>query len=266
MALMASTIRPAPPSRSRRDASAACGTPAASAPRSGTASPRSRNVETTRRDILSVATRELAEKGLAGARIDDIAARTRTSKRMIYYYFGSKEGLYVAALEAAYSSMRRAEESLAIDQLAPTLALEEMIGFVFDQHQGNPTFVRLVMNENLHGGRYIAQSTTIQAMNASILGLVKRTIERGKRSGMFRQDVDATDVFMSMSALCFYDVSNRYTFSTVFRQEMGSPAFLAKRRAQIVATLLAYVRAGAVASSAGITPFVPKRNSGDSRA
>lgn len=238
--------------------------PATSSGRRKATLPRTRNIETTRRDILSVATHEFADKGLSGARIDDIAAKTRTSKRMIYYYFGSKEGLYVATLEAAYSSMRRVEQKLAIDDLPPALALEELVGFVFDQHQGNPTFVRLVMNENLHSGRYIAQSSTIQAMNASILGLVARTVERGKQAGVFSSHLDAADLFMSMSALCFYDVSNRYTFSTVFQQEMGSPTYLARRRAQVIATLLAYARAGAghhALGASSVTPLFPRRPS-----
>ena len=198
--------------------------------------------EQTKRDIVTIATEEFAQKGLSGARIDEIAARTRTSKRMIYYYFGSKEGLYIAALEDAYRSIRNIERDVDVDHLPPGDALRELVRFSFDRHQQNPNFVRIVMNENLHQGRYLAQSRTIAHLNVPAIDTVRRIVERGKAAGVIREDVDPTDLHMSISALCFYSVSNRYSFATIFKADMTSPAALAARRESIVATILASVR------------------------
>ena len=203
---------------------------------------RVKDPEQTRRDIISIATEEFAEKGLSGARIDEIAARTRTSKRMIYYYFGSKEGLYIAALEEAYRSIRNIERDVDVDHLPPVEALRELVRFSFDRHQQNPDFVRIVMNENLHRGRYLAQSRTIALLNVPAIDTIRDIVERGKARGIFRQDVDPTDLHMSISALCFYSVSNRHSFSTIFKVDMTSPEALAARRESIVETIVASVR------------------------
>ena len=203
---------------------------------------RTNDPEQTKRDILAVATEEFAGKGLAGARIDEIAARTRTSKRMIYYYFGSKEGLYVAVLEEAYRSIRNIEHDLDVDHLPPEAALAALTRFSFDRHVEHPAFVRLVCNENLHYGRFVQQSARIQALNVPAIDTVRRIVERGKREGTFRSDIDPVDLHMTISALCFYNVSNRYTFSTIFKADMTSPAALAARRESVVATVVASVK------------------------
>ncbi|HEY3180784.1 MAG TPA: TetR/AcrR family transcriptional regulator [Casimicrobiaceae bacterium] len=203
---------------------------------------RANDPEQTRRDILSVATHEFADKGLSGARIDEIAAQTRTSKRMIYYYFGSKEGLYIAVLEDAYRNIRNIERDINVDHLSPEHALRELVSFTFDRHQQNPDFVRLVMNENLHSGKYIAQSANIPTLNVPAIDTVRRIVEQGKKSRVFRQDIDPTDLHMTISALCFYSVSNRHTFSTIFKVDMTSAKALAARKKSVIATILAAVR------------------------
>jgi AcrR family transcriptional regulator len=203
---------------------------------------RTNDPEQTRRDIIEVATDEFADKGLSGARIDEIAARTRTSKRMIYYYFGSKEGLYIAVLEEAYRNIRNIERDLNVDHLSPEQALRELVSFTFDRHQQNPAFVRLVMNENLHSGKYIAQSANIPKLNVPATDTIRRIVERGKKTGAFRQDIDPTDLHMSISALCFYSVSNRHTFSTIFKVDMTTPKALAARKKSIISTILAAVK------------------------
>jgi AcrR family transcriptional regulator len=204
--------------------------------------PRINDAEQTKRDIISVATEEFANKGLAGARIDEIAARTRTSKRMIYYYFGSKEGLYITVLEEAYRNIRNIERDLDVDDLSPLDALRELVSFTFDRHQQNPGFVRLVANENLHYGKYIKQSANIPNLNVPAIETIRRIVERGKKEGAVRRDVDPTDLHMTISALCFYSVSNRYSFSTIFNADMTSPAALAARKKSIIATILAAVK------------------------
>jgi AcrR family transcriptional regulator len=216
------------------------GAPASRAPDNKPA--RTNDPEQTRRDIIEVATDEFGDKGLSGARIDEIAARTRTSKRMIYYYFGSKEGLYIAVLEEAYRSIRNIERDLNVDHLSPEQALRELVSFSFDRHQQNPAFVRLVMNENLHSGKYIAQSANIPTLNVPAIDTIRRIVERGKKTGAFRQDIDPIDLHMSISALCFYSVSNRHTFSTIFKVDMTTPKALAARKKSIIATILAAVK------------------------
>jgi len=211
------------------------------APAAGTRPARTNDPDQTRRDIIGVATEEFASKGLAGARIDEIAARTRTSKRMIYYYFGSKEGLYVAVLEEAYRNIRNIENDIAVDHLTPEAALRELVAFSFDRHQENPAFVRLVCNENLHYGRFVQQSGKIATLNMPAIETIRRIVERGKADGAFRADVDPVDLHMSISALCFYSVSNRYTFATIFRADMTSPDALAARRRSVVETIVASV-------------------------
>lgn len=203
---------------------------------------RSNDPERTMQDILEVATREFAAKGLSGARIDEIAELTRTSKRMIYYYFGSKEGLYVAVLEEAYRRIRRIESELHLENLPPEEALRTLVGFTFDYQNANPDFIRLVMNENIHRGQFLAQSTIIQQLNVPAIDAVRSVYERGRTEGVFRTDLDPVDLHMSISALCFFHVSNQHSFSLIFKRNMTSPAALATRRAQVIDIILRYVK------------------------
>ena len=161
---------------------------------------------------------------------------------MIYYYFGGKEGLYVAVLERAYENIRHIETDLDVDHLPPAEALAALTRFSFDRHADNPAFVRLVCNENLHHGRYLGQSARIQALNVPAIDTIRRIVERGKREGVFRADVDPVDLHMTISALCFYNVSNRHTFGTIFKVDMTSGPALAARRESVVRTVLAAVR------------------------
>ncbi|TSE35211.1 HTH-type transcriptional repressor NicS [Tepidimonas fonticaldi] len=206
------------------------------------AAPRTNDPERTMQDILEVATREFAAKGLTGARIDEIAELTRTSKRMIYYYFGSKEGLYIAVLEDAYRRIRHIESELHLEDLPPEEALRTLVAFTFDYQNANPDFIRLVMNENIHRGEFLAQSQTIQQLNVPAIDAVRTVYERGCATGVFRDDLDPVDLHMSISALCFFNVSNRHTFSLIFKRDMASPEALAARRASIVDLIVRYVR------------------------
>ncbi len=196
----------------------------------------------TMADILAVATHEFSEKGFAGARVDDIAEAMRTSKRMIYYYFGSKEGLYLAVLEEAYRRIRRIEGELQLDDLAPEDALRKLVGFTFDYQLANPDFIRLVMNENIHRGEFLAQSKTIQQVNVPAIDALGRIYARGVKSGTFRNAIDVVDLHMSISALCFFTVANRHTFSLVFKRDLESPAAIVARRDSIVEMIVRFVR------------------------
>jgi AcrR family transcriptional regulator len=197
----------------------------------------------TRRNILEVATRHFAEKGYSGARIDEIAAETATSKRMIYYYFKDKEELFVAVLEHAYSRIRRLESDLNVEDLEPEAALAEIVGSTFDYDNANPDFARLVMIENIHRGRRMAQSKVISELNVSVIAVLERICERGRKLGIFRPDIDVIDLHMTISALCIFNVANRYTFSLIFKRDMASAQALAERKARVIDIVLRSVRA-----------------------
>ena len=196
----------------------------------------------TRRDIVEVATQEFAQKGYSGARVDAIASRTRTSKRMIYYYFGGKEGLYLAVLEEAYAGIRRAESTLDLENLPPEAALRTLVGFTFDYYTKPPEFVRLVMNENIMDGVHMARSKTIGKLNVTVIDALSRLVARGQKARIFRRAIDPIELHMSISALGIFNVANRATFSTIFKQDMTSPRALAKRREEVVEILLRHVR------------------------
>ena len=193
-----------------------------------------RDADATRANIISVATEEFASKGLSGSRVDEIAERTHTVKRMIYYYFGSKEGLYRAVLERAYDHIRTIESNLDLESLTPLEALRQVIRVTFDYHNKHPEFVRLVMNENIHKGAHVGHLPGIKERNRTVIATLRRVLERGAKSGDLRPDIDPIELHMSISALCFYNVSNRYTFSTIFGRDMTSPKAAAARREVIV--------------------------------
>ncbi len=193
-------------------------------------------------DILKVATAEFAAKGLSGARVDAIAAATATSKRMIYYHFGCKEGLYLAVLEESYRRIREIETRLNLDDLAPEDALRKLVAFTFDYQHDNEDFIRLVMNENMHRGEYLAQSRTIQDLNVPAIDAVGRVYRRGVQARVFRRGLDPTDLHMSISALCFFNVANRHTFSLIFKRDLAAPNALRERRDSIVEMIVRFVR------------------------
>lgn len=193
--------------------------------------------------ILEVATKEFADKGLSGARIDAIAAATLTSKRMIYYYFGSKEGLYIAVLEESYRRVRGIEAELHLKDLAPEAALRRLVEFTFDHHAGNEDYVRLVMNENIARGVYMAQSKRMRELNVPAIAAIRELYDRGVAEGVFRPGLDATDIHASISALTFFNVSNRHTFGQIFKDDVAAPDAQAKRRQNIVEMVVRYLKA-----------------------
>ncbi|MBK8767107.1 MAG: TetR family transcriptional regulator [Burkholderiaceae bacterium] len=203
---------------------------------------RTHDPERTMADILSVATREFADKGLAGARIDVIAKAMSTSKRMIYYYFGSKEGLYLAVLEEAYRRMRAIESDLHLDDLPPEDALRRLIGFTVDYQLANPDFIRLVMTENIHRAEYLRRSKAIQQLNVPAIDGLKRVLQRGLQAGLFRGGIDPVDLHRSISALSVFNVANRYTFSLIFQRDLDTPAAIIARRDSIIEMIVRFVR------------------------
>jgi AcrR family transcriptional regulator len=193
-------------------------------PKAETAAPeRQRDAVRTKREILEVATREFADRGYAGARVDEIAAQTRTTKRMIYYYFGGKEQLYVAVLEAAYAGIRSAEREVDVAHLDPRAAIRRLAELTFDHHESHPDFIRLVSIENVHRAEHIAKFSTFTHLNSPAIELIGRILERGRAEGLFRREADAIDVHMLISSFCVFRVANRHTFGTIFDRDLLDP-------------------------------------------
>lgn len=203
---------------------------------------RKNNPEKTREDILQAAINEFVQQGLAGARVDAIAERTATSKRMIYYYFGSKEGLYLAVLEESYRSVRNIEAQLHLNDLTPEAALRTLVGFTFDHHLAHENYIRLVMSENIHRGEYLAQSQRIQDLNIPAISAIQHLYERGVAQGVFRPGLDPVDIHASISALSFFNVSNRHTFGLIFKLDIQEPTYIARRRESVIEMVVRFVR------------------------
>jgi AcrR family transcriptional regulator len=202
---------------------------------------RSQDPEGVRQNIVEIASEEFALNGLAGARIDEIAARTRFSKRMIYYYFGDKEGLYLNVLENAYRLVREGEAMLDVEDLAPMDALKKLVEFTFDHHHLHEDFIRMVMIENIHHGEYLERSKVIRQLNVSAIGTIETVYKRGVADGTFRKGLDPIELHWQVSALCFFNVSNRATFSKIFGRDFGSPKALSSLRRNAVDMVLRYV-------------------------
>jgi len=202
---------------------------------------RTPDAERTKANIIDIATKEFSEKGLDGARIDEIAEKTRTSKRMIYYYFESKDGLYLAVLENAYRRIRGVEHALDLDAKPPLEALADLVRFDFDYHLQNVDFIRLVMVENIQKGRHIAKLPSLRAVNQPTILMLRHILDRGVREGVMRADLDPVDLHMTYTAMCFYFVSNRYTFSHIFKADMVSPKATAARREIVADVVMRYV-------------------------
>ncbi len=203
---------------------------------------RTNDPQRTMAGILAVAHAEFSEKGLAGARIDEIAAATQTSKRMIYYYFGSKEGLYLAVLEESYREMRTIEAELRLEDLPPEAGLRKLVGFTFDHHHGNEAYIRLVMSENMQRGSFLRQSKIIQQLNVPAIDGIRKLYERGVAQGVFRERLDPVDIHQSISALTFFNVSNQHTFGLIFKKDTQTAKALAVRRDSIIEMVVRFVR------------------------
>jgi len=209
-----------------------------------TASPpveRRRDAERTRAEILTVATAEFADRGYDGARVDEIAARTSTTKRMIYYYFGGKRQLYVAALESAYARIREAEQQVNVDHLDPADAIRRIAEVTFDHHEANPDFIRLVSIENIHRAEHMRSSEHIADLSMPAIERISRILDRGRSAGVFRRDVDAIDIHMLISSYCVFRVANRHTWSTLFGRDLTDPALRERYRTMLGDVVVEYL-------------------------
>ena len=190
------------------------------------APPRRRDAEATRGRILAAATQEFARHGLAGARGDRVARAARSSERMVYYYFGNKEKLFRAVLEAAYLSLLQAERSVHLDDLEPASALDEFCRFVWRYYLEHPEFIGLVNTENLHRASHLKQSPQLTQLVAPIVGLLHGLLERGVKLGTFRAGIDPTELYIAIAALGYFYLANSATLSAVLGRELRAPGHL----------------------------------------
>ena len=194
-----------------------------------------------RSNILEVALKEFADRGLSGARMDEIAAKTRTSKRMIYYYFGENDGLYHKVLEETYREVRTGEKELMLDHLEPEQALRRLTEFTFDHHSRHPDFIRIVMIENIHHGDYLKHSDLIRDLNQEAISRVETIYDKGVAQGVFREGLSPLSIHWMISALSFFNVSNRITFSLLFGNALHDKAGQSGLRSQVADTVLLFV-------------------------
>jgi AcrR family transcriptional regulator len=204
--------------------------------------PASRDPGRTRAAILDAATQEFTAKGLAGARIDTIAKRAGANKRMIYHYFGDKEGLYLAVLEQTYAAIRTAEVGLKLGDRDPVDGMRELIAFTWQYFLAHPEFLSLLGTENLHGARYLKQSQRIRDLHSPLVGMLSDLLARGAKCGVFRAGVDPVQLYITIASLGFFYLSNRHTLSTIFGRDLGADDMIAARGKHVVDVVLAYLR------------------------
>jgi AcrR family transcriptional regulator len=201
-----------------------------------------RDAEATRRRILQAARSEFARVGLGGARIERIAEGARTNKRMLYYYFGNKEGLFLAALEATYDDIRAAERKLNMEALKPLEAIERLVRFTWDYFVAHPEFMMMLNSENLHKARHLKKSKQIHAMNSPLIATIGKILRRGEKEGTVRRGVDALQLYISIAALAYFYLSNASTLSVTFGRDVLSKPEMKRRIEHIVELVIAGLR------------------------
>ena len=193
--------------------------------------------EANRASIVAAAIAEFASRGFKGASMDQIAARTNTTRGLINYYFGSKEKLYLAVLERVYGEIRDAEKELELDHLAPVDAIRRIVEFTYDYYVAHEYFVRLVVAENQTRGAHMKRSPALRTVNRPIVDMLGTVIARGQADGDFRADLDPIDVHMAIAALGMFNVTNQYTFGAIFQRPMGAKGDV-PGRSRVVADMI----------------------------
>ena len=201
-----------------------------------------RDPERTRGRILDAATAEFARFGLGGARVDRIAQRAGANKRMLYYYFGSKEALFLAALEASYARIRSAEKHLDLEHRDPREALRRLVEFTWKYYLDHPEFMTLLNSENLHKGRHVQRSKRVHRLHSPLVETLRAILRRGERDGLCRAGIDPVQLYISIAGEGYFYLSNRYTLSRIFERDLMAPRALAGRARHITQTILNSVR------------------------
>ena len=205
--------------------------------------PKTRDADATKARILAAAKQEFAENGLGGARVDVIADSANANKRMIYHYFGNKEELFRTVLVNAYVDIRTAEQALDLDHLSPREALEKLVTFTWTYYLENPEFLTLVNSANLHKGRHLRGSDEIIQISRQYVGLVGKILQRGMDDGVFRRGIDPVQLNITIAAIGYYYLTNRFTGSVLFEREFMAPERLNERLEFNIETILRLVGA-----------------------
>ncbi len=202
-----------------------------------------RDAEATKARILLAAKKEFARRGLGGARVDEIAERAKANKRMIYHYYQSKEELFRTVLEEAYLDIRSAERKLNLDELSPTDALETLVKFTWNYYLKNPEFITLVNSENLHRARHLKSLPKLHETMRGLVDQVDNILKRGQKSGEFRSGIDATQLNITIAAIGYYYLTNRFTGSFLYERDLMDKKSLEERLAFNIDTILKLVSA-----------------------
>jgi AcrR family transcriptional regulator len=200
-----------------------------------------RNAVRTRQAIIEAATEEFAALGLGGARMDAIALRAGLNKRLLYYYFGSKEDLFQAVLERAYENIRTAEGALQLDEADPVEAIRRLVSFTWHYYISHPEFITLLNSENLHQAAHLKNSAIIRELNSPLIQTLDKVLERGRTAGLFRSGVDPLQLYISIAALSFFYLSNRHTLQVVFGRDLKQPKAEAERLSHMTELVLGYL-------------------------
>ncbi|HSV59959.1 MAG TPA: TetR/AcrR family transcriptional regulator [Variovorax sp.] len=208
---------------------------------STTPEPRLRDADKSQQAILTAALDEFARHGLAGARMDRIAAQADVNKRLIYYYFTSKDDLFLAVLENAYLNIREAEKHLHLRDLAPPLAIRRLTEFTWDYYIAHPEFMTLLNSENLHQGRHLAKSQRVRELNSPLIESLAEILERGRKEGLFRGGIDPVQLYVSIAGLAYFYLSNSYTLSAIFGRDLMTPKAHHERLSHMCEVVLGYV-------------------------
>lgn len=215
--------------------------PSAKAKTAKPAEPRSRDADRSQLAILLAARDEFAQNGLGGARVDRIAERAAVNKRLIYYYFKSKDELFLAVLENAYADIRTAEMQLHLRDMAPAQAIRRLTEFTWEYYIAHPEFLTLLNSENLHQGRHLAMSGRVQEMNSPLVQTLAEILERGRADGIFRGGIDPVQLYVSIAGLSYFYLSNNSTLSAIFGRDLMGTKALNERLSHICDVVLGYV-------------------------
>jgi len=200
-----------------------------------------RDPERTRAAILTAATAEITANGLTGARVDTIAKRAGVNKRMLYHYFGDKQGLYLAVLEDTYAAIRAAEIELNLTELDPVSGMRRFVLFTWQYFIDHPEFLSLLGTENMNRAAYLKKSKRIRHLHAPLIEVIADLLRRGAQQKVFRSGVDPVELYISIAGLGFFYMSNRHTLSTIFGEDLSAPQRLARRGEHIVDVLFAFL-------------------------
>ena len=196
----------------------------------------------TRDSILRAATKIFAKHGFSGGRIDEISKAAKSYDRMIYYYFGSKEDLFIAVLEDMYRKFNEAEMALDLSSDQPEESLKAVIAFMWNFYQRNPEFITLLNDENLHRGKHISKSLRAREYSSPAIQIIEQLMESGVRKKVFRSGIAARDVYLMIAAMNYFYLSNRHTLSAFLGEKLESPEALAHWQAFVVESVLRTVK------------------------